>query len=773
VMARAFKSEDEVRDEAREILEFSDSKRAKSGVGQITTFNQLGFPGVNDKPDGWFLPKKFTDTAIILETKSSDKDLSKFKEELEKNLKILSQKYNKRIGILYNGYEVLYLKDIKDSDYSGADKLQSKEYYINLFAESNIDRNEIWKLTKNINDLLHFSFGMKNLNHRMVFTACALVAIRYSKENKGKSALQAGMDYDTFHSAILSQLTKSLESDLQKNSKLNILKEQFALIQLNQVETQIPIDNFIKDVTKISDHLNDIKWRGEDVMAIFFNEFTRYKGKSESGQVFTPDHIVSLIYRLTETNKNHKVLDACCGSGTFLTRAMANMLAEAGGTLTKEAKAIKQDQLFGVEFDKEIFALACANMLIHNDGKSNIVLGDSRTAEISEWIKGKEITRVLMNPPFEEKYGCSSIVENVLDSVKEDSIAAFILPDNKLEVKRKKTLTWLKKHTLLYIIKLPNIFAGMAGIATSVFIFRTGMPQGEKKVSSWWIKDDGFETVKNQGRHDTKNKWSSIEDYWVDVIINNAKEDDTFQRIDPMVSLRYKTPESPFSMTEKDYKKVMLDYILFEKQISEKDFTESILDYVLYGNIAGDSRFNIRKIVEGIDAKKTDGDVDISGWKRWKRFEIGSLFTISSSKRKFNAGDLIFGDVGYPYVARSKENNGIRGLICKDEKYLNAAGTISFGQDTATMFYQQRPYFTGDKIKILTPEFDEFNEFTALFLVAVMQKAFNNFSWGSDSYDENIIRTMTVMLPVTSKDTPHWGLMEEYMKSLKEDFLLH
>ena len=37
------------------------------GVGQLTTFNQLGFTGVADKPDGWYLPDNHADTAVVLE----------------------------------------------------------------------------------------------------------------------------------------------------------------------------------------------------------------------------------------------------------------------------------------------------------------------------------------------------------------------------------------------------------------------------------------------------------------------------------------------------------------------------------------------------------------------------------------------------------------------------------------------------------------------------------------------------------------------------------
>lgn len=48
-------TEDEVRDKAREILKW-DGMGVTAGVGQLTTFNQLGFKGKLDKPDGWYLP---------------------------------------------------------------------------------------------------------------------------------------------------------------------------------------------------------------------------------------------------------------------------------------------------------------------------------------------------------------------------------------------------------------------------------------------------------------------------------------------------------------------------------------------------------------------------------------------------------------------------------------------------------------------------------------------------------------------------------------------
>ena len=96
------RTEDQVRDEAKIILGFNDSEEnVQQGTGQITTFNQLGFPGKNDKPDGWYLPKGKSEVAIILETKSEKEDLTKSKwvKELMKNIDIVNLQYTKVVQI--------------------------------------------------------------------------------------------------------------------------------------------------------------------------------------------------------------------------------------------------------------------------------------------------------------------------------------------------------------------------------------------------------------------------------------------------------------------------------------------------------------------------------------------------------------------------------------------------------------------------------------------------------------------------------------------------
>jgi len=94
---------------------------------------------------------------------------------------------------------------------------------------------------------------------------------------------------------------------------------------------------------------------------------------------------------------------------------------------------------------------------------------------------------------------------------------------------------------------------------------------------------------------------------------------------------------------------------------------------------------------------------------------------------------------GHFYVVRMSTNNGVRGYISEDEKFLNEGNTLSFGQDTATVFYQEQPCFTGDKIKVLKSKISRFNKTNAQFFVTAISQAFKLFSWGSSNFSIDVI----------------------------------
>ena len=576
--------EDVVRDACAKYLGFNIAETGiQQGTGQITTFNQLGIKGNNNKPDGWYLPDNQNNVAIILETKNSDEDIEspKWVEEIKKNCTIvLNAGWTKVVGLLHNGYKTKGFLNNQPIDVP--DEIQNKRYYIELVQNRVIDKEKIYTLTARINNCLHIEFGVKNLYHRMIFTACALVAERYGAKLKNVK----DMGYNVFRNRVFDVLSKSLEKDKKQNSKISIVLDVYSEIRMNIQENQEAINKFIDCVCEISDCINSNEWRGEDVMGIFFNEFNRYKRKSDSGQIFTPDHITSFMYKLIGVSPNDYVGDFCCGSGAFLVKSMSYMMKAAGGYDTKKAKEIRQEHLFGIEFDREIFALACANMMIHKDGKTNLEQMDTRSNDACEWIKSKPITKILMNPPYENKYGCIDIVENVLDSVKAGTDCAFILPDKKLEkVSASKIKRILSNHHLTKIIKLPeSLFFGV-GITTSVFVFKAGSPQNGQEIFGCYMENDGLETVKNKGRHDVKGMWQPIEDYWIDSI-NKLRDNKyhTDQWINPAEHLSYQMPEKPFEITEEDFRKTAMDYICFKRGINTKDFGEKVTAAILYSN---------------------------------------------------------------------------------------------------------------------------------------------------------------------------------------------
>lgn len=266
------RTEDQVRDGyaaadkfingARQILGFDKpEKDVLQGTGQITTFNELGFPGVLDRPDGWYLPKSPTDVAIILETKAEDEAISKQKyiDELMKNIRIAQKKYKNVIGILYNGQDVAVYKNEELLKNCGGGELQNKTFYLSIFNQVGVDKELVYSLTKRINDNLHINFGVKNLNHRMIFTACALVAKRYG------AMLTKGMDYNLFTTSILSTLNKSLQAHRNQNQKLDILVEVYGEVRMNYQENQQAIDDFVECVCKISDSINSNKLNRNDI----------------------------------------------------------------------------------------------------------------------------------------------------------------------------------------------------------------------------------------------------------------------------------------------------------------------------------------------------------------------------------------------------------------------------------------------------------------------------------------------------------------------------
>lgn len=205
-----------------------------------------------------------------------------------------------------------------------------------------------------------------------------------------------------------------------------------------------------------------------------------------------------------------------------------------------------------------------------------------------------------------------------------------------------------------------------------------------------------------------------------------------------------------------------IDYKYMEVCISELE-EESMNDIETYLKVSGLNDYILTSEEQNALEIFNNGEIII---KEYLLGGMNGLFEIKATKQKFNANKLTFGGKT-PYVIRSNENNGIRGYITKGDRFLNEGNTISFGQDTATMFFQKEPYFTGDKIKVFSLKGRVLNRYLGQYFITTMKKSFSTFSWGGNSYNENILKNILISLP-TKNNKPDFDFMETYIKAIEK-----
>ncbi len=162
---------------------------------------------------------------------------------------------------------------------------------------------------------------------------------------------------------------------------------------------------------------------------------------------------------------------------------------------------------------------------------------------------------------------------------------------------------------------------------------------------------------------------------------------------------------------------------------------------------------------------------------KWGEFKLGDLFEVLSSKKIYHANTIKIHDTqienSYPYVVRAATNNGIKGFIIDDPTFTNEKNTLSFAQDTFTVFYQKQPYFTGNKVKILKPKFAFKSPKILYFISAILQFILKPLTWGLGSTTESIAE-FKFSLPLkptantqTLKDID-FNFMEKFVAELEQ-----
>lgn len=165
-------------------------------------------------------------------------------------------------------------------------------------------------------------------------------------------------------------------------------------------------------------YLQDINLSKTDLDAkgVAFQSFMGEFFRGDFGQFFTPKPIVEFIVNSISIDKDWKVLDTSCGSGGFLLHALKAIRDEANEIYGEDAGSASwkdywhefaEKHLFGIEINEQISRVAKMNMIIHDDGHTNIITNDglknNKTLEIENRnLKFQDGTfdLIMTNPPF-------------------------------------------------------------------------------------------------------------------------------------------------------------------------------------------------------------------------------------------------------------------------------------------------------------------------------------------------------------------------------------
>ncbi len=149
-----------------------------------------------------------------------------------------------------------------------------------------------------------------------------------------------------------------------------------------------------------------------DTKGVAFEEFMGSFFKGEFGQYFTPRELVAFAVEALDPQRDDLILDPACGSGGFLLYALDHVRRAAGqyhepGTIEHFQfwHDFAQNNLFGVEVNEELARVAKMNMIIHDDGHTNIVGHDAldllkKIRDKNQGIAEGKFDIILTNPPF-------------------------------------------------------------------------------------------------------------------------------------------------------------------------------------------------------------------------------------------------------------------------------------------------------------------------------------------------------------------------------------
>lgn len=562
--------------------------QAAGGKSQLEA--KVGHPVSHFKLDIRF---ECEDVVVLIETKQNfvADDEKQLREYLEDERAIHPSK--KAICILANttNDKIKVWKSFVDDEHVLADEttLDKMAHYVKLFKinKSN-DRETVLKNTYSLNELLHKKDIDENL--RSQFVGTSLLYIKDIVKKKGVvlitkefvdslKEMWSLMTPKGIRGAIEGVLSDLLDGSDNKAKKIELLQKNVLGNQkVRALKTNDWMEILETIILDIYRYIDTDSSEGQDILNMFFIAFNKYTGKADKNQAFTPDHITEFMCRITGVDRTKRVLDATCGSGSFLVQAMVKELADCRRGKTEDEaatlmKKVKEEHIFGIEVEEKAYGLSTTNMLIHGDGNSNIKFGSC--FDCKDFIKKADPDIILMNPPYNakpigipEKYKSdwgkakdgkedptkglvfihflSDEIKKMNDKREKDGLPrktvkmAVLLPVSAAigtsKIVQNEKILMLEANTLEAVFTLPaEIFYPGASVSACCMVFTLGEPHVKtdgtvKETFFGYYKEDGFKKKKALGRveqfdENGDSKWKSIEEEWLRLYRNHKSVD--------------------------------------------------------------------------------------------------------------------------------------------------------------------------------------------------------------------------------------------------------
>jgi len=382
----------------------------------------------------------------------------------------------------------------------------------------------------------------------------------------------------------------------------------------------IPKASLLKEAVAVLDELN-ITAQNQDVQGdIYEYLLSQLKTAGRNGQFRTPRHIVRMMVRLIDPDIGDLICDPACGTGGFLFSAYNHIVwKKTSPDLVEEDEEgdvhnligdkitdkrhwshLKNNTLFGYDFESTMVRIALMNCVLHGIAGANIQRKDTLSKQYTEENK---YTVVLANPPFKGSIDKDDIndmlsltttktellfVERMVKLLQIGGKCAVIVPDGVLfgSSRAHKALRkiLLDSCQLEGIVSMPSgVFKPYAGVSTAVLVFTKG---GEtKRVWFYEMTSDGFSLDDKRTPIDYKGDIPDIVERF-----RKRKEENPEDRkgkcfFVPVEEIK----ENDYDLSISKYKEIVYEEIHY-------DPPEVILDRI--GKVQEEIAYNVRELRE-------------------------------------------------------------------------------------------------------------------------------------------------------------------------------